>query len=31
MTLEDGLDPGTYVLVCFIPTEEEGMPHLAKG
>ena len=25
------LQPGTYGLVCFIPTEEEGTPHFAKG
>lgn len=31
ITLEDGLAPGTYALICFIPTEEEGIPHFAKG
>jgi hypothetical protein len=25
------LTPGTYALVCFIPTEVEGPPHFAKG
>ena len=25
------LQPGTYALVCFIPTEGEGPPHFAKG
>ncbi|HUQ62514.1 MAG TPA: hypothetical protein VM121_02020 [Acidimicrobiales bacterium] len=25
------LGAGTYALVCFIPTEGEGMPHFAKG
>lgn len=25
------LQPGTYGLICFIPSEEEGTPHLAKG
>jgi hypothetical protein len=25
------LTPGTYALLCFIPTEEEGAPHIAKG
>ncbi len=25
------LQPGTYALICFIPTEGEGTPHLAKG
>jgi hypothetical protein len=26
-----GLDPGTYAIVCFIPTEGEGVPHFVKG
>lgn len=25
------LTPGNYALICFIPTEGEGTPHLAKG
>jgi len=25
------LTPGSYALLCFIPTEGEGMPHFAKG
>ena len=25
------LQPGTYALLCFIPTEGEGAPHFAKG
>jgi hypothetical protein len=25
------LGPGTYALLCFIPTEGEGTPHFAKG
>jgi hypothetical protein len=25
------LEPGTYALLCFIPTEGEGTPHFAKG
>ncbi|HSH58995.1 MAG TPA: hypothetical protein VK988_05005 [Acidimicrobiales bacterium] len=25
------LAPGTYALICFIPTEGEGSPHFAKG
>ena len=25
------LAPGTYALVCFLPTEGEGTPHFAKG
>lgn len=25
------LQPGTYALLCFIPTEGEGTPHFAKG
>lgn len=25
------LEPGTYALLCFIPTEGEGTPHIAKG
>jgi hypothetical protein len=25
------LTPGTYALLCFIPTEAEGPPHIAKG
>ena len=25
------LDPGEYVLVCFIPSPGETMPHMAKG
>ena len=25
------LTPGTYALLCFIPTEGEGAPHFAKG
>jgi hypothetical protein len=25
------LGPGTYGLLCFIPTEGEGVPHFAKG
>ncbi|MDQ3896069.1 MAG: hypothetical protein M3326_02265 [Actinomycetota bacterium] len=25
------LQPGTYALVCFFPTEGEGTPHFAKG
>ncbi|MCA1692113.1 MAG: hypothetical protein LC733_07920 [Actinobacteria bacterium] len=25
------LTPGTYALVCFIPTEGEGSPHFSKG
>lgn len=27
----DVLEPGNYVLLCFIPTEGEGAPHFAKG
>ena len=25
------LQPGTYGLICFVPTEEEGTPHFARG
>ena len=25
------LQPGTYALLCFVPTEGEGTPHFAKG
>jgi hypothetical protein len=25
------LQPGTYGLICFVPTEGEGTPHFAKG
>ena len=25
------LQPGTYALLCFLPTEGEGTPHFAKG
>jgi hypothetical protein len=25
------LQPGTYALVCYLPTEGEGTPHFAKG
>jgi len=25
------LDPGTYAVICFIPTEGEGVPHFAMG
>lgn len=25
------LEPGNYVMMCFIPTEGEGTPHFAKG
>lgn len=25
------LQPGTYALICFLPTEGEGTPHFAKG
>jgi len=25
------LDPGTYAVICFIPTEGEGIPHFAMG
>lgn len=25
------LGPGTYALLCFVPTEGEGTPHFAKG
>lgn len=27
----DFLKPGTYAMLCFIPTAGEGTPHLAKG
>lgn len=27
----DVLDAGTYVMLCFLPTEGEGTPHFAKG
>lgn len=27
----DVLDAGTYVMMCFLPTEGEGTPHFAKG
>lgn len=27
----DVLEPGKYVMVCFLPTEGEGVPHFAKG
>lgn len=30
ITLPD-LEPGTYAIMCFIPTEGEGTPHIAKG
>ena len=30
VTLPD-LEPGTYALICFIPTEGEGAPHFAHG
>ena len=30
VTLPD-LEPGTYAILCFIPTEGEGTPHAAKG
>lgn len=25
------LEPGTYAMLCFIPTEGDGAPHFAKG
>ncbi len=25
------LQPGTYAMICFLPTEGEGTPHFAKG
>ncbi|HVM01662.1 MAG TPA: hypothetical protein VM263_03250 [Acidimicrobiales bacterium] len=25
------LDPGSYVMLCFLPTEGEGTPHFLKG
>lgn len=28
---EFNLEPGNYVAVCFMPDEETGMPHAAKG
>lgn len=27
----DTLTAGTYAMLCFVPTEEEGVPHVAKG
>ena len=27
----DVLEPGNYVMLCFLPTEGEGTPHFAKG
>jgi hypothetical protein len=30
VTIPD-LEPGTYSIMCFIPTEGEGTPHIAKG
>ena len=27
----DVFEPGSYVVLCFIPTEGEGTPHVAKG
>ena len=30
-SLTTKLDAGTYVVLCFIPTEGEGVPHVAKG
>jgi len=27
----DNLDAGSYVMICFLPTEGEGTPHFAKG
>lgn len=27
----DVLEPGNYVMLCFLPTEGEGVPHFAKG
>lgn len=27
----DFLKPGTYAMLCFVPTAGEGTPHLAKG
>lgn len=27
----DNLDAGSYVMLCFLPTEGEGTPHVAKG
>jgi hypothetical protein len=27
----DNLDAGSYVMLCFLPTEGEGTPHFAKG
>lgn len=27
----DVFKPGNYVVLCFIPTEGEGVPHVAKG
>lgn len=27
----DVLDAGSYVMLCFLPTEGEGTPHFAKG
>jgi hypothetical protein len=29
--LVPNLQPGTYALICFLPTEGEGTPHFAKG
>ena len=31
LTVSNVLDAGEYVMLCFIPTEGEGMPHFAKG
>lgn len=31
ITLEEGLDVGSYAIICFLPTEGEGTPHFAKG
>ena len=30
-SLTVNLEPGNYVMLCFLPTEGEGTPHLAKG
>ena len=31
ITLPTGLDAGSYALICFIPSEGDGVPHFAKG
>ena len=31
ITMEEGLEPGSYAMICFLPGEGDGTPHFAKG